>query len=102
MRMCSVERRLEPLDTFADRLCAGIVGAVGQPEGDVAAAQTLCDFDGVEQVLKRVVADLIGGIAKRAELVLLILKQVGIDGAGANAAEPLERLNLADIGNTAR
>jgi hypothetical protein len=76
---------LKPADALAHALRAGIVGAVGQPEGDVARAERLGDLDGVENVIDGLLADLRGGIAERAELVLLVLKEVGIDGAGADA-----------------
>ena len=44
-------------------------------------------------------ADFRGGIAEGTELVFLILKEVGIDGAGADAVLLFERFNLGDIGD---
>jgi hypothetical protein len=41
--------------------------------------------------------DLFRGIAEGTELVLLVLKEVGIDGAGANAKAALQCLDLGDI-----
>ena len=38
-----------------------------------------------------------GGVAEGAELVFLILKEIGIDGAGADSVNLFEGLNLGDI-----
>ena len=56
--VCGTERVLQPLDALAHGLRAGIVGAVGKPERDIARAETLGDLDGIENVLERVVANL--------------------------------------------
>ena len=91
---------LKPSDALADGLCAGIVGAVGDPEGDVAGAELFANLDGFEDVLESLGADLGRGIGERAELVLLVLKEVGIDGAGADSVAALEGLYFLDVGES--
>ncbi len=59
--------------------------------------QMACDFDGIKNVAQCVCADFLRGIAERTEFVLLILKEIGIDGAGADSGGALERLNLFHI-----
>ena len=86
------QRLFKPADALADALRAGIIGAVGQPKRDVARAERLADLDGIEHVIERLLANGSGGIAQRAELVFLILKEIGIDGAGADAEAALELL----------
>ena len=64
----------------------GVVGAVCKPQAEVVRAGRLHDLDALEQVLQSLPADLGVGVAERAEPIVLVLKDVGVDGAEANAA----------------
>ena len=89
----------EPVDALADGLGAGVVGAVGHPEGDVAGAELAGDGDGVEEMSLGVGADFRGGIAEGAEPVLLGLEEVGIDGAGLDAGFLGEFCDSVSVGD---
>ena len=84
----------------ADALRAGVVGSVSKPKRNIARAETLGDLDGIEHVLECVVADFSVGVAEGAKLVFLILKEIGIDGTGADTETALEVMNLGDILNS--
>ncbi len=95
--MGGAEGLLQPADALADALGAGVIGTVGQPKREIAGAELFGYLDGVQDVGEGLLADPGGGIAERTELVLLVLKEVGVDGAGANAEAPLEFLDLGNV-----
>ena len=64
---------------------ARIVRAVGEPQREIAALQPAGDLHAVLDVLNRTPPHFGIGIAERAELVDLILEQVGIDRPGPDA-----------------
>ena len=90
----------EPLLAMADVGGAGIVGAVGEPHGDVAAFQAGCDFNAVAGVLQGGFTDGGIGIAERSVFVVLVLKQIGINRAGLHAILGGEFLDLVGTGHT--
>ena len=102
MVMGGAQGFLKPADALANALRAGIVGTVGQPQGDVAAPEPLGDLDGIQNVVYGLFADLRRGVAQGTELVLLVLKQVRIDGPGAQCEAALQFLHLGDIGDAVR
>ena len=91
------ERLLQPLDALADALRAGVVGAVGQPERDIARAQFAGDGHGVEHVRDGAFPDFRRRVAQRAVLVILVLEQVGIDGPGGDSVAGFEAANALNI-----
>ena len=113
--VCAAQVFYEPGFAATNILGAGIVGAIGEPEGDVAAFDFSGDVDAVENVIERGFADLRIGISEGAEFVDLILKEIGVDGAGADAGffceggdfggvvvevpEDVERESRADTGD---
>ena len=88
----------QPANALAHALRAGIVGAVGHPQGNVARAEGRCNLNRVENVRESLGANLLGRIAERAVLVLLVLKEIGIDGAGAHAETLFKPLHFGDVG----
>src|SRR6185437_12188952 len=78
---------LHPADAAADGLSTRVVGAVSDPDREIAALKSLRDLDRVEHVLDRHLAYLGGGVRDGAELVLLRLEKVGIDAARADAVQ---------------
>ena len=85
-----------------DVLRARIVRAVGEPQRQVAAAQTLSDFDAVQNMLQSLFPNLAIGIAERSVLVDLVLKHVRVDGAGAQSMLRRECLNAANTAGSFR
>ena len=63
---------------------AGVVGTVGEPGRDIAAAGGFGHFDGVENVIQSFGADGRVGVRERAVFIFLILKDVGAHGADAD------------------
>jgi hypothetical protein len=63
-----VQRFFQPGDAVAHALRAGIVGAVGKPERDVARAGRLGDLDGIEHVIERLLADFCVGLQSEPNL----------------------------------
>ena len=70
---------------LAQIVLAGGAGAVGQPQADVAGADGLGDLDALQTMLHGLAADGGVGVAQAAELVLVILEDVGVDGAQGQA-----------------
>src|SRR5579864_1208305 len=87
---------LKPALPLADVCRAWIIRAVGKPEGNVASLEASSDLNAVAGVLKRSRADRGIGVAKRAVLILLILKEVRIDGPGLHAVTIGEGPNFRD------
>jgi len=69
----------------ADIILAGIVRAVGQPQTQMTRADRPAKLDRIEHVPHGGAAHFRIGIAKRAELVNLILEQIRIDRSDAHA-----------------
>ncbi len=88
----------EPAAAMAHVLRAGVIGAVGKPEGQIAAAQLLLDLHAIQNVIHGFLADGRIGIADGAVLVVLILKYVGIDGAGPESVFGSHGLYIGAIG----
>ena len=66
------------------------------------ACKLLADFDGIEQVLQgRFRGCLHPRIAKRAELVFLVLKEIRIDRTRSDSRSALKGLDLRNIRQTA-
>jgi len=93
------EYLFHPNDAIEDALGAGVVRAVGDPGRDVACVEALGDFDAIEQVAQGASADLRIGIADGAVFVLLRLKEVRIDRAGADGVFSFQLLDDGRIGN---
>lgn len=87
----------EPGFALANVLSARIVGAIGEPEGDVAAFDCCGDVDAVENVFESGFADLRVGISEGSEFIDLILKEVGVDGAGTDACFVCEGCDFRSV-----
>ncbi len=74
-----------PVPPLDDRVLAGVVGAVGEPEGEVRRARRLGDRDALQQVIGRLASHRRVRVADAAELVRFLLEQVRIDGADPQA-----------------
>jgi hypothetical protein len=94
LAMRIAQRGFEPLLALPDIRGAGIVGPVGEPQRDIATAQAASDFNAVLYVFEGVSPD--GGvrIAEGAVLILLILKEVRVDGTGFHTKTLGQLLNL--------
>ena len=84
------QRRVELAEALHDSLVAlgevvltGVVGAVGEPQRLGGRAELGRDRHALDQRIDRLGADRRVGIADRAELVVGILEDVGVDGAEA-------------------
>jgi hypothetical protein len=75
----------EPAEAPAQVVLARVVRAVGEPEADVGRADRRRDLDALEAVLERLPPDARVGVAEAAEPVLVVLEQVRVDGAEADA-----------------
>jgi len=64
---------------------AGIVGAIGEPHGEDFGADGAADFDAIEGVVKGELAGPGIGRAEGAELVELVLEDVGVNGTDFDA-----------------
>src|SRR5438105_13413739 len=100
--MCFFQSIDEPLLALSNVCGAWIMRSVSEPEGNVAAVETLCNLDAVECVLHRAKPNCCVGIAKRTVFVLLILKEIGIDCTGRNTTPCGELLDLIGTLDTAR
>jgi hypothetical protein len=95
--MSGAQGFFKPADALADALGAGIVGAIGQPDGKIAAAESLGNLDRIQNVVHGLLPDLRRGVAEGTVLVLLVLKEVGVDGAGMNAEAAFQLLDLGNV-----
>src|SRR5439155_26704424 len=102
LSMQRLQALLEPAAPLPDVGRARIVRSVRKPERDVAALQRPRDRDAVLRVLERVRAHRLVRVAKRSELVDLILKDVRIDRTGLDAGTRGECRDLAGALDTAR
>ena len=89
----------KPAAAMAYVLRAGVVGTIGEPEREIAAAQALLDFDAIQNVVHGLLANRRIGIAQGPVLIVLILKQVGIDGPRAQPILGGQGLNFHAIAN---
>jgi hypothetical protein len=75
----------EPVLPRGDVVLTGVVGAVGEPELEVPRAGGVHDVDALQQVGEGLLAHPRVGVAHAAELVVVVLEDVGVDGADADA-----------------
>ncbi len=69
----------------ADVVLAGVVGAVGEPDLEVARARGVHHVDALEVVVDRLLADAGIPVGQAAELVVVVLEGVGVDRAELHA-----------------
>ena len=91
-----------PFNALANALRARVVRTIGQPHGDVARTKRLRDGHGLQQMIDCHPANRAVGIADGSELVLLALKEIGIDGAGADAGLGLQIQDSVRVAETFR
>src|SRR5215471_296366 len=72
----------EPPFSLPDIRSAWVIGSVGEPHRDIPALEVPADLDPFTHVLHRTLADFFLRIRERTVLVFLVLKKVGVDGAG--------------------
>src|SRR5262249_46703010 len=77
----------QPL-ALADVPLPRIVRAVGKPETEQVRTRRPGDPDAAEDVVERAPPDRPIAVGERPELVALVLKDVGVDGADAQAPRP--------------
>ena len=94
MRLLQALRK--PFLAMANGSCPRVARAIGEPERDVLAARLLADLNTFQNVIERGLADFRVGIAKRPILVNLVLENIGVDRAEANAAFVAEAIT-ADV-----
>ena len=75
----------QPLLAGQDVGLAGVVGAVREPDLQVARAGRVHHLDAVEVVLHGLLADRRVGVGQAAELVVVVLEGVRVDGAEGDA-----------------
>lgn len=75
----------QPVLTSPDVALPRVVGAVSQPDLEVARPRLRHHLDAVEVVLDRLVADLRVGVGEAAELVVVVLEGVAVDRAQRHA-----------------
>ena len=73
------QRLGEALLAGDDVVLAGVVGAVGEPQLQVPRAGDVHDVDALQQVVERLAPDAGVGVGDRAELVVVVLEDVGVD-----------------------
>ncbi len=74
----------EAILTGDDVVLAGIVGAIGEPQLEVARPGRVHDVDAVEQVVGGLAPDPGVGVGHRPEHVVVVLEHVGVDDADAD------------------
>ena len=84
LAMGFLQSLFEPLAALTDVRGSGIVRSISEPERDISAVQTSSNFDAIFRVLQRALANRRIWIAKRAILIFLILKQIGVDRTRCN------------------
>src|ERR1700732_888118 len=92
--MRSAQRGFEPLLALPDIRGARRVGSVGEPQRDIATAQAARDFNTVLHVFESAFPDGRVRIAEGTVLILLILKEVRVDGTGLHSETLGELPNL--------
>ena len=70
---------------LAQAVLPGVVGAVGKPQAEAVAVDLGHDLAAFEDVVERLLLDAGVRIAQRAEAVLVILEDVGVDRADVDA-----------------
>ena len=85
VRMRLLQPLGKPLLTVANGSCPRIARTIREPERDVLAARLLADLDALQNMVQRGLANFRVGIAQRPILVNLVLENVGVDRAEANA-----------------
>lgn len=79
------ERVVQAVLTRAHVVLAGVVGALGEPDLQIARAGRIHDVDAGEVVVDRLASDAVVVVGERAELVVLVLERVRVDGAQRHA-----------------
>ena len=79
------QRSGETVLAGAQVVLAGVVGAVGEPELEVARAGGVHDVDALQQVVDGLAAHAGVGVGDAAEPVVVVLEDVGVDGADGDA-----------------
>ncbi len=79
------QRLRQPVLAGGDVVLARVVGAVGEPQLQVLRAGRVHDVDALQQVRQRLLAHPRVGVADAAEPVVVILEDVGVDGADFDA-----------------
>ena len=85
VRMRLLQALCKPLLPMANGSCPRIARTVGEPERDVLATRLLANLDTFQNVIERGLANFRVGIAQRPILVNLVLENIGVDRAEANA-----------------
>ena len=75
----------EPMLAGANVPLAGVIGAVGQPQGDGLAVGLAGDFHALEHMVHGLGADAGVGVGEGAELIIVVLEQVGVYRADGQA-----------------
>ncbi len=79
------ERLRHPVLAGGDVVLAWVVRAVGEPELEVPAAGRVHDVDALKEVRQGLLPRLRVGVADAAELVVVVLEDVGVDRADPDA-----------------
>ncbi len=74
----------QPVLAAADVALAGVVGAVGQPDLQVARPGLVHHLDAGEVMVDGLLRTRLVGVGEAAELVVVVLEGVGVDGAQPN------------------
>src|ERR687894_1577454 len=77
------EALLHAVAPLHEGVLASVVGAVGEPQGEHVRAHLTPDLDALQQMLCCPAAYRVIGVADAPELVVLLLKQIGIYGPDA-------------------
>ncbi len=80
------EPGLKALLAAAQAVLPGVVGAVGEPQAEQFASGAHHDLAALNEVVQRQLACGGRGVAQRAQPIGLVLEDVGVDGAHADAA----------------
>src|SRR6202042_2430026 len=70
----------QPVLAGCDVVLAGVVGAVGEPQLQVHRTGRVHDVDALEQVIQCLAAHPRVGVGDAAELVVVVLEHVRVDG----------------------
>jgi hypothetical protein len=79
------QRLGQPVLAGPDVVLARVVGAVGEPQLEVARAGLVHDVDALEEVVDRLAPDPRVGVADAAEHVVVVLEDVRVDRAERHA-----------------
>ena len=100
--MRRTKRFLEPVLALANVGGSRVVRAIREPERDITASQPSRDCHALAAVIESLGAHARIRVAKRPELVVLILKEIRVDGARHHAGTCGEGLDLASVFESTR